>query len=127
MQRIRFGPVWYAASHLHEKNLAAVFTSLAVAGVLLARRFWPNPSNLIVLIFNLVLPILLSLTILPFFYAVGPTVIANNRATFDEYLVAIDTALWGWYVILQGLNSLFLLAPLPSCHLKSRNGDSRPI
>lgn len=101
----RFGPVWFAASHLHDDNLPAVCTSIAILTVLLLRRFWPNPSNMIVLIFNIVLAILLSLTILPFFYAVGPAVRANHRHTYDEYLLAFDNHIWGGYVALPCWNS----------------------
>jgi hypothetical protein len=94
----RYGPIYLAASHGSEKNLFALFTSFAIGGVALARKLVPHKSNNLSLGFNIALVLLLSITILPFFLAVGPVVVANKRATFDYYIVKIDNALLGWYV-----------------------------
>jgi hypothetical protein len=93
---ILYGPIWFAASHANAKNLFALFTSLAIGAVALARRVIVRPTDRVALGLNIALVLLLSFTILPFFLAVGPVVVANKRHTYDRYLVSVDRALLGW-------------------------------
>jgi hypothetical protein len=47
------------------------------------------------------------MTILPFFLAVGPVVVANQRTTVDSYIIKIDNTLLGWDVKASSL--IFIL------------------
>lgn len=94
----RYGPIWFAASLGNEKNLFALFTSLVIGILLVLRRFVRNPRPIVALIINVTFITIMSVTILPFFLAVGPVVVANQRRTYDRNIVSIDKALLGWYV-----------------------------
>ena len=76
-----------------------------IGGLLVARRFIRNPRPMIALILNVTLLTIMSVTILPFFLAVGPVVVANKRGTVDRHIVSIDRALLGWYVFERDLRS----------------------
>lgn len=98
---IRYGPIWFASSHANIKNLFALFTSLAIGAIAVTRRIISRPSDRVALGLNISLVLLMSITILPFFLAVGPVVIANKRNTFDGFLSSVDNALLGWYASLD--------------------------